>query len=48
MTKNQTTITLFIIGIAASIAISIFLPSAAEVVISSTFVLTLLHFLFGD
>ena len=48
MTKNQTTITLFTVGIAASIAISIFLPSVAEIAISSTFVLTILHFLFGD
>ena len=48
MTKNQTTITLFTIGIAASIAVAIFLPSAASLVINSTFVLTIMYALFGD
>jgi hypothetical protein len=48
MTKNQTTITLFVVGIAASIAVAVFLPSASTLVINATFALTVLHFLFGD
>lgn len=43
MTKNQVTVTLFVVGIASSIAVSIFLPSAATLVINAT-----LYFLFGD
>jgi hypothetical protein len=48
MTKNQTTITLFVVGIVASIVVSVFLPSTATLVINATFALTVLHFLFGD
>jgi hypothetical protein len=48
MTKNQTTITLFTVGIAASIVVAIFLPAAASLVINGTFVLTIVYALFGD
>lgn len=48
MTKNLTTITLFTIGIAASIAVAIFLPAAASLVIMCTFGLALMYILFGD
>lgn len=48
MTKNQTTITIFVLGLCASIAVAIFLPSAASLIIGSTFGLTLLHVLFSD